>query len=193
MAVDYKKLKVGDKVRYLGGDSSEQHGGLIIGNVYDIVEKDPDGYIFFIDDDGDFRLLLGHNAHCFELVDGDNGLNSYNYDWRIHKNIEHNFNLIDEVECNCDTIEVEAKDGVLSETICNRACKHDSHIVSLAKEVAELKRELSELKEYVEKEAVLFDERLIEVESKKPSADKAQYVTVYGSEYIDKLFGGDSE
>ena len=73
------------------------------------------------------------------------------------------------------------------------ACKHDSHIVNLAKEVAELKRELSELKEYVEKEAVLFDERLIEVESTKPSADKAQHITVYGSEYIDKLFGGDSE
>src|SRR5699024_8084891 len=143
MAVDYKKLKVGDKVRYLGGDSLEQHGGLIIGNVYDIVEMDSDGYIFFIDDDGDFRLLLGHNAHCFELVE-------------------------DEVcGCNCDTIEVEAKDGVFSETICKYACNHDSHIVSLAKKVAELKRELSELKEYVEKEAVLFDERLIEVESKK--------------------------
>jgi len=168
MALDYKKLKIGDKVRYLGGDSSEQHGGLIIGNVYDIVEKDSDGYIFFIDDDGDFRLLLGHNAHCFELVE-------------------------DEGECNCDTIEVEAKDGVLSETICNRACKNDSHIVSLAKEVAELKRELSELKEYVEKEVVLFDERLIEVETKKPSTDKTQHITVYGSEYIDKLFGGDSE
>src|SRR5699024_2625177 len=109
-----------------------------------------------------------HNAHCFELVE-------------------------DEGECNCDTIEVEAKDGVLSETICNRTCKNDSHIVSLAKEVAELKRELSELKEYVEKEAVLFDERLIEVESKKPSAYKTQYVTVYGLEYIDKLFRGDSE
>src|SRR5699024_8416714 len=168
MAVDYKKLKVGDNVRYLGGDSSEQHGGLIIGNVYDIVEKDSDGYIFFIDDDGDFRLLLGHNADCFELVGDIDG-------------------------CNCDTIDVEAKDGVFSETICKYACKHDSHIVSLAKEVAELKRELSELKEYVEKEAVLFDERLIEVETKKPGEDKTQYVTVYGSEYIDKLFGGDDE
>ena len=168
MAVDYKKLKVGDKVRYLGGDSSEQHGGLIIGNVYDIVEKDSDGYIFFIDDDGVFRLLLGHNAHCFELVE-------------------------DEGECNCDTIEVEAKDGVLSETICNRACKNDSHIVNLAKEVAELKRELSELKEYIEKEVVLFDERLIEVESTKPSTDKTQYITISGVDVADKLFGGDSE
>src|SRR5699024_7139628 len=178
MAVDYRKLKVGNKVRYLGGDSLEQHGGLIIGNVYDIVEMDSDGYIFFIDDDGDVRLLLGHNAHCFELVE-------------------------DEGECNCDTIEVEAKDGVLSETICNRACKNDSHIVNLAKEVAELKRELTRIYDAVfesnekhrriEDDIVLLDERLIEVESKKPSADKAQHITVYGSEYIDKLFGGDSE
>src|SRR5699024_1768463 len=87
----------------------------------------------------------------------------------------------------------ELVDDNQSETSCNCACKHDSHIVSLAKEVAELKRELAEYKEYIEKEAVLLDERLIEVESKKTSADKAQYVTVYGSEYIDKLFGGDDE
>lgn len=152
MAVDYKKLKVGDKVRYLGGNIAGHYRGLTSGNVYEIVGKNRYGDKYFIDDDGDFRLLLGYNAPCFELVDDDK-----------------------------------------SESTCKCACNHDSHIVSLAKEVAELKRELSELKEYVEKEAVLFDERLIEVESKKPSADKMQYVTVYGSEYIDKLFGGDSE
>src|SRR5699024_6047223 len=87
----------------------------------------------------------------------------------------------------------ELVDDEQSETSCNGACKHDSHIVNLAKEVAGLKRELSELKEYVEKEALRLDERLIEVESKKPSPDKTQYVTVYGSEYIDNLFGVDSD
>src|SRR5699024_7894701 len=151
MAVDYKKLKVGDKVRYLGWDVLED-GELTIAEIYDIVGKDYAGRPFIKNDEGYNWRIFGLNAHCFELVDDKQ-----------------------------------------SETSCNCACKHDSHIVNLAKEVTELKRELSELKEYVEKESVLFDERLIEVESKKPSADKAQYVTVYGLEYIDKLFGGDSE
>src|SRR5699024_7868139 len=168
MAVDYKKLKVGDKVRYLGGDERDSNGELTVGEEYVIRCKDFAEDAYFNKNDEGIWCILDYNAHCFELVE-------------------------DEGECNCDTIEVEAKDGVLSETICNRACKHDSHIVSLAKEVAQLKREISEYKEYIEKESVLFDERLIEVESKKPSADKTQYVTVYGSEYIDKLFGGDSE
>ena len=167
MAVDYKKLKVGDKVRYLGGDEADD-GELIVGKEYTIEGKDVGGVVSFV-----YNVLFewgisDYNADCFELVGDIDG-------------------------CNCDTIEVEAKDGVFSETICKYTCNHDSHIVNLAKEVAELKRELSELKEYVEKEVVLFDERLIEVETKKPSADKTQYITVYGSEYIDKLFGGDSE
>ena len=193
MAVDYKKLKVGDNVRYLGGDERDNDGELTVGEEYVIRGKDLAEDVYFSKNDEGIWYILGYNAHCFELVDGDNGLNSYNYDWRIHKNIEHNFNLIDKGECNCDTIEVEAKDGVLSETICKCACKHDNHVVSLAKEVAKLKRELAEYKEYIEKEVVLFDERIIGVESKKPSGAKAQYITVYGSEYIDKLFGVDSE
>jgi|SRR5690625_117252 len=151
MAVDHKKLKVGDKVRYLGGDVADD-GGLTIGQEYVIKRYNIlHSAVFDIDSDNEWSVEK-YNAHCFELVDDKH-----------------------------------------SGSTCNCACKHDSHIVSLAKEVAELKRELSELKEYVEKEAVLLDERLIEVESTKPSADKAQYVTVYGSEYIDKLFGGDSE
>src|SRR5699024_5855403 len=168
MAVDYKKLKVGDKVRYLGGDERDSNGELTIGEEYGIRGKDLAEDVYFSKNYEGIWYILGYNAHCFELIE-------------------------DEGECNCDTIEVEAKDGVFSETICKSACKHDSHIVNLAKEVAELKRELSELKEYVEKEVVLFDERLIEVESKKPSEDKTQYVTVYGCEYIDKLLGSDSE
>jgi len=115
------------------------------------------------------RYNILHSA-VFD-IDSDN-------EWSVEKYNAHCFELVDDKQ---------------SETSCNCACKHDSHIVNLAKEVAELKRELSELKEYVEKEAVLFDERLIEVESKKPSADKTQHITVFGSEYIDKLFGGDSE
>src|SRR5699024_4608059 len=151
MAVDHKKLKVGDKVRYLGGDVADD-GGLTIGQEYIIKRYNIlHSAVFDIDSDNEWSVEK-YNAHCFELVDDKH-----------------------------------------SESTCNCACKHVSHIVSLAKEVAELKRELSKLKEYVEKEAVLFDERLIEVESKKTSADKTQYVTVYGSEYIDKLFGGDSE
>ena len=150
MAVDYKKLKVGDKVRYLGGDRIDE-GELNIGEDYVIEGMDDEGDPFFICDGIIEWCIYEYNAHCFELVDDKQ-----------------------------------------SETRCNRACKHDSHIVSLAKEVAELKRELAEYKEYIEKEAVLFDERLIEVETKKPGEDKTQYVTVYGSEYIDKLFGGDS-
>lgn len=168
MALDYTKLKVGDRVRYLGGDDLDYGGGLTIGKEYGIVGRDKLVGALIANDRGWERTIGRYNAQYFELVS-------------------------DEVECNCDTIEVETNNGVFSETICKRACKHDSHIVNLAKEVAELKRELSELKEYVEKEAVLFDERLIEVESKKPSADKAQHITVYGSEYIDKLFGGDDE
>ena len=151
MVVDYKKLKKGDKVRYLGGDRIDE-GELIIGKKYDIIGKDQSGDGYFETDAGFNWFIYDYNADCFELVDDKESGST----------------------CNCD-------------------CKHDSHIVSLAKEVAGLKRELSELKEYVEKEAVLFDERLIEVESKKPGEDKTQYVTVYGSEYIDKLFGGDSE
>src|SRR5699024_3463952 len=151
MAVDYKKLKVCDKVRYLGGDVADDDE-LTIGQEYVIKRFNVSRSAVF-DIDSDIKWSVAkYNAHCFELVDDEQ-----------------------------------------SETRCNRACKHDSHIVSLAKEVAELKREISEYKEYIEKESVLFDERLIEVESKKPGEDKTQYVTVYGSEYIDKLFGGDSE
>src|SRR5699024_412518 len=152
MAVDYKKLKVGDRVRYLGGDERDGDGVLIDGKVYEIIGIDSYGDRYFENDDGCSWYIVRYNAYCFELVDDKQ-----------------------------------------SGSTCNCVCKHDSHIVNLAKEDAELKRELSELKEYVEKEAVLFDERLIEVETKKPGEDKTQYVTVYGSEYIDKLFGGDSE
>ena len=178
MAVDYKKLKVGNKVRYLGGDGRDSNGELTVGEEYVIRCKDFAEDAYFNKNDEGIWCILDYNAHCFELVE-------------------------DEGECNCDTIEVEAKDGVLSETICNRACKHDSHIVNLAKEVAELKRELTRIYDAVfesnekhrriEDDIVLLDERLIEVETKKPGEDKTQYVTVYGSEYIDKLFGGDSE
>ena len=151
MAVDYKKLKVGDNVRYLGGDVADD-GELTIGQEYVIKRFNVlRSAVFDIDSDIEWSVAK-YNAHCFELVDDEQ-----------------------------------------SETRCNRACKHDSHIVSLAKEVAELKRELSELKEYVEKEAVLLDERLIEVETKKPSEIKAQYVTISGVDVADKLFGGDSE
>ena len=152
MALDYTKLKVGDRVRYLGGDERDSNGELTVGEEYVIRGKDFAEDAYFNKIGKGIWYILDYNAHCFELVDDDKSESSY----------------------NC-------------------ACKHDSHIASLAKEVAELKRELSELKEYVEKEAVLLDERLIEVETKKPGEDKTQYVTVYGSEYIDKLFGGDGE
>ena len=168
MAVDYKKLKVGDKVRYLGGDERDSNGELTVVEEYVIRGKDLAEDVYFSKNDEGIWYILGYNAYCFEIVD-------------------------DEAGCNCELIEVETKDGVLSETSCNCFCKHDNHVVSLAKEVAKLKRELAEHKEYVEKEVVLLDERLIEVETKKPSEIKAQYVTVYGSEYIDRLFGGDGE
>ena len=155
MAVDYKKLKAGDNVRYLGGDRIDE-GELIIGEDYVIEGMDDDGDPFFICDDIIEWYIYEYNAHCFELVDDEESVEE-------------------------------------SPSSCNCACKHDSHIVSLAKEVAKLKRELAEYKEYIEKEVVLFDERLAEVESKKPNGDRSQYITVYGSEYIDKLFGGDGE
>lgn len=152
MAVNSKELKVGDKVRYMGGDVLGLKDVFTDGKEYVIKGKDEDGDAYLDNDIGREWYIYGLSAHCFELVDDDKS----------------------ESTCNCD-------------------CKHDSHIVSLAKEVARLKRELSEHKEYIEKEVVLFDERLAEIESKKPSGAKAQYITVYGSEYIDKLFGGDGE
>src|SRR5699024_10086080 len=99
MAVDYKKLKVGDKVRYLGGDVLED-GELTIAEIYDIVGKNYAGMPFIKNDEGYNWHIYGCNADCFELVDDEK-----------------------------------------SETTCNCVCKHDSHIVNLAKEVAELKRE----------------------------------------------------
>ena len=151
MAIDYKKLKVGDKVRYLGGDVADD-GELTIGQEYVIKRYNIlHSAVFDINSDHEWSVAK-YNTHCFELVDDEQ-----------------------------------------SETSCKSACKHDSHIASLAKEVAGLKRELAEYKEYIEKEVVLFDERLAEVESKKPNGDRSQYITVYGSEYIDKLFGGDGE
>src|SRR5699024_8551999 len=161
MAVDHKKLKVGDKVRYLGGDVADD-GGLTIGQEYVIKRYNIlHSAVFDIDSDNEWSVEK-YNAHCFELVDDKQ-----------------------------------------SGSTCNCACKNDSHIASLAKEVAELKRELTRIYDAVfesnekhrriEDDIVLLDERLIEVETKKPGEDKTQYVTVYGSEYIDKLFGGDSE
>src|SRR5699024_1708389 len=128
MAVDYNALKVGDKVRYLGGDERDSNGELTVGEEYAIRGKDFAEDAYFSKNYEGIWYILDYNAHCFELVSDDDK----------------------------------------SESACNCSCNHDSHIVSLAKEVAELKRKLSELKEYIEKEAVLFDERLIEVESKKP-------------------------
>src|SRR5699024_1721977 len=152
MAVDYKKLKVGDKVRYLGGYIPEHYGGLTIGKEYDVIGIENRDLAYIANDKGYGRFIGYYNAHCFELVDDEQ-----------------------------------------SETSCNCACKHAAHLVNLAKEVAELKRELSDLKEYVEEEAVLFDEGLAEVETTKHGEDKTQHMTVYASENIDKLFGGDSE
>ena len=153
MAVDYKKLKVGDKVRYLGGDSSVQHyGWLTVGKEYDIIGIDNRDIAYIANDKGYGRFIGYYNAHCFELVDDEQ-----------------------------------------SETRCNRACKHDSHIASLAKEVVKLKRELSEYKEYIEKEAVLFDERLIEIEAKRNIVGESR-ITIDGNLVAKSVYyGGDSE
>src|SRR5699024_1787945 len=112
MAVDYKELEAGDKVRYLGGDERDSNGELTVGEEYVIRGKDLAEDVYFSKNGGGIWYILGYNAHCFEIVD-------------------------DEAGCNCELIEVETKDGVFSETSCNSVCKHDSHIVSLAKEVAE--------------------------------------------------------
>jgi len=178
MTVDYTKLKAGDKVRYLGGDNRDNDGALTVGKVYEIIGIDSYGDPYFEYDKGGFWDIFEYNVHCFELVD-------------------------DEGKCKCDIIKSETKDGITIEKACKYSCKHDSHIASLAKEVAELKRELTRIYDVVfesnekhrrnEDDIVLLDERLIEVESNRSNTVKEQYFAVYGSEYIDKLFGGDSE
>ena len=91
MLVDYKELKAGDKVRYLGGDERDSNGELTVGKEYVIRGKDFAEDAYFFNNDGRW-YILDYNAHCFELVDDEQ-----------------------------------------SETSCNCACKHDSHIARLAK------------------------------------------------------------
>jgi len=67
MAID-KTLKVGDKVRYLGGDNIEYwFGGMTCGKVYEFVERD--GHLGIIDDEGLHRTFIDYD--CFELVTDD--------------------------------------------------------------------------------------------------------------------------
>src|SRR5699024_4272398 len=77
MAVDYKKLKVGDNVRYLGGDRIDECE-LIIGEDYVIEGMDDDGGPFFICDDIIEWYIYEYNAHCFELVVDENSESTCN-------------------------------------------------------------------------------------------------------------------
>lgn len=61
--------KVGDEVRYLGGDESE-HGNLTVGMAYEIVATDTDGDSYFYDDNDSMWFVCGEseNLDYFELV-----------------------------------------------------------------------------------------------------------------------------
>ena len=103
MAVDYKELKVGDKVRYLGGDRNAVPE-LVIGEVYEIkgVDSGGDPYFRILREDyfGGHRrrwYVLEYNAHCFELVD-DNDSDTTSYATKITELSKENEILRDQVD-----------------------------------------------------------------------------------------------
>jgi|SRR5690625_4120684 len=143
MSLDYTKLKVGDKVRYLGGDIVNDDDSdtfrMDVGGVYEVVDLDMASPVLSVLD-GCRWNVAGYNAHCFELVDEESS-----------------------TSCNCD-------------------CKHESHIVSLATKVAELNKELGELRDVLQEQAheeierierilddiVMLDERTQDVSNSEP-------------------------
>src|SRR5699024_152212 len=119
LVADYRNFKVGDKVRYLGGDrnavseidilgeSSEKEysiGRLIVGEVYEIKGVDSGGDPYFrILREGYFGgrrhrwYVLEYNAHCFELVD-DNDSDTTSYATKITELSKENEILRDQVD-----------------------------------------------------------------------------------------------
>ena len=101
MAVYYRNLKLGDKVRYLGGDCNAVPE-LDIGEVYEIKGVDSSGDPYFrILREGYFRrhrwYVLEYNAHCFELVD-DNDSDTTSYATKITELSKENEILRDQVD-----------------------------------------------------------------------------------------------
>ena len=107
MAVYYRNLKVGDKVRYLGGDRKAVPE-LVIGEVYEIKGVDSGGDPYFrILREGYFRghrwYVLEYNAHCFELVD-DNDSDTTSYATKITELSKENEILRDQVDSLCEEL-----------------------------------------------------------------------------------------
>jgi len=67
MAID-RTLKVGDKVRYLGGDDDADGGELTEGRSYVVEDTYGDGDAIIKNDKVGFWVIGKWNAHCFELV-----------------------------------------------------------------------------------------------------------------------------
>src|SRR5699024_6580507 len=123
LVADYRNFKVGDKVRYLGGDrnavseidilgeSSEKEysiGRLIVGEVYEIKGVDSGGDPYFrTHREGYFGghrfYVLEYNAHCFELVD-DKHSDTTSYTTKITELSKENEILRDQVDSLCEEL-----------------------------------------------------------------------------------------
>lgn len=158
MSINIKELKIGDKVRYLGGDERECGDFLSEGKVYEIVGEDRNGDLFFERDNGGRWFVLNYNKHNFEKVAEESRtkpevgdlvvFNEDNLD--VTKGKEYR---IDSVSYLCDQITFidDARDvhswSYPSEdyTLIKRKSEQEL-IANLAQEVAELKNQLAELK-----------------------------------------------
>src|SRR5699024_4357297 len=101
LAVVYRNLKSGDKVRYLGGDRNAVPE-LVIDEVYEIKGVDSGGDTYFrILREGYFGghrwYVLEYNAHCFELVD-DKHSDTTSYATKITELSKENEILRDQVD-----------------------------------------------------------------------------------------------
>src|SRR5699024_8474147 len=120
MSIRGVDVKVGDKLRYLGGDESN-FGSLKAGMVYPVIDIEEDGtYVIEVEAALYSTWLVGkddYNSGCFELVDDS---------------------------------EEESSDNKTALDL----------IANLAQEVAQLKRELSELRGDVQSQAYEDNERI---------------------------------
>lgn len=139
MSVRGVEIKVGDKLRYLGGDPSNE-GELIRGRVYDVVDIDYDVIVIDTIDNGSWAIGDEYkNVDCFEKVEEESGKTALDL------------------------------------------------IANLAQEVAQLKRELSNLRSAMQSQAHEDNERIERILDDIVMLDeRTQYVINGGQKLLSK-------
>mgnify|MGYP001496404944 CR=1 FL=1 len=191
-----ENVKVGDKLRYLGGDPANT-GELLRGRVYEVVDVDYDDIVIDTIDNGSWGIGDAYkNTDCFELVEevkeGDL-IEVTKTDNDTYFDVGHIGKVIRIVDDNdgdyLPDIYVDFNgydnpfvfgDGMWfvggggADSAYRVVDGSPAYFTNLSQEVAELKRELSDLRDAAQAQAYEVDERIKSVEKRIDSRQEAE-------------------